>query len=331
LENHVAPHKINVEKKAVKEEDQIPLHIDINKVTNDQGSFRVRNNEHDSKLTRPRLIKDEVNVREPLYVGVVTAVGFLNTRATVVNRTWAKDASKVEFYAAASKDGVSLPVVSLPDVDDSYPPQKKVYRMLAYMHDHYINQYNWFLRADDDAYIRVPELIDLLSRLDPSEPLYIGSPGFGRDNDLERIKLFPHERYCMGGPGVIFSRALLIQLVPHLDECLRSVVVSWNEDLEVGRCISRKLDIQCTWSFEARNVFFMDYSKGEMFKNSKIYRDKRFTSVISAHPFKSSNMMYRVHQFFLEIKIRNNNRENQSIKKELDKVKLITMKDKAFP
>ena len=220
-------------------------------------SMRQHNNEYDKKIKRPKYVKDEFNLRQPLYVGVVTATEFLNTRATVVNNTWGKKASKIEFFAAEGQGKHPLPIVSLPGVDDTYPPQKKVYRMLGYMHDNYIDQYSWFLRADDDAYIRVPELLNFLSKFDPSEPLYIGAPGFGKGIDLERIKLYSHEHYCMGGPGVIFSRALLIQLAPHLDDCLENVVVSWNEDLEVGRCVSRKLDVQCTWSYEVKQSLIL--------------------------------------------------------------------------
>lgn len=199
---------------------------------------------------RPKFLKDELVIREPLYVGVVTAKSFLNTRAMDINGTWAHKLSKVDYFVGEGQGLHPLSVVSLKGVDDSYPPQKKVYRMLRYMHDNYIDKYNWFLRADDDAYIRVPELVKFLSSLDPGEPLYIGSPGLGKPEDLDRIKLLPHERYCMGGPGVIFSRAMLIQLAPFLDDCLENVVVSYNEDLEVGRCISRRLGIQCTWAYE---------------------------------------------------------------------------------
>ena len=212
-------------------------------------------NENRDSLQRPKYVSQETNFRRPLYVGVVTASSFLGTRVTAVNNTWGKNAPKIEYFTAeGQKRYRSLPIVSLPGVDDIYPPQKKVYRMLAYMHDNYINHFNWFLRADDDVYIRIPELLKFLSKLDPGELHYIGSPGFGRENDLKRIKLHQHERFCMGGPGVIFSRALLMKLKPHLEDCLKEVVVSWNEDVEVGRCVSRKLDIQCSWSYEVYDM-----------------------------------------------------------------------------
>ena len=122
--------------------------------------------------------------------------------------------------------------------------------MLKYMYDNYLDDYNWFLRADDDVYVRTKELVDFLSQLDPSEPLYMGQPGLGKPEDRERLKLFPHECYCMGGPGILYSNGLLRRLGPHLEECLQNVVVSYNEDVEVGRCVSRRVGVQCTWSYQ---------------------------------------------------------------------------------
>ena len=30
----------------------------------------------------------------------------------------------------------------------------------------------------------------------------------------------------------------------------QTVIVSYNEDVEVGRCVSRMLELQCTWAWE---------------------------------------------------------------------------------
>ena len=218
--------------------------------------FSPKDSDTPTSTARPKTLAEELKVstRKALYIGVVTAQKLLSTRAAAINQTWGARAPKLEFFSSSdpSGDNHGLPIVSLPGVDDTYPPQKKVYRMLKYMHDHYIDQFNWFMRADDDLYVRVEHLIHFLGKLDPSKMLYIGQPGGGKPKDLERIKLLPHEHYCMGGPGVIFSRALLIKLAPHLEDCLQHEVVSWNEDLEVGRCISRRLGVQCTWNYEVQ-------------------------------------------------------------------------------
>lgn len=62
-------------------------------------------------------------------------------------------------------------------VDDSYPPQKKSFMMLKYMHDHYLDKYEWFMRADDDVYIKGDLLESFLRSLNSSEPLFLGQTG----------------------------------------------------------------------------------------------------------------------------------------------------------
>lgn len=97
-----------------------------------------------------------------LFVGVMTAQKYLGSRALAAQRTWARSVpGRVEFFSSPRPPGAAglpppppLPVVELPGVDDSYPPQKKSFMMIKYMHDHYLDQYEWFMRADDDVYIK---------------------------------------------------------------------------------------------------------------------------------------------------------------------------------
>ena len=198
---------------------------------------------------------NETKDREFLYVGVVAAEHLLPTRAHAVHSTWGAHASKLTFFSKLSPDNnypkeAGLDVIALPGVDDTYPPQKKVFMMLKYMHDNFIDDYDWFMRADDDVYLRVDKLMKFLSRFNASEGLYIGQPGMGKKEDLERIKLREDEHYCMGGPGIIYSRGALKKMVPHIEDCMKNVVVSYNEDVEVGRCMIRRAKIMCTWSYE---------------------------------------------------------------------------------
>ena len=91
--------------------------------------------------------------------------------------------------------------------------------MMRYVSDHHGSDYEWFLRLDDDAYVHIEHLESLLRRIDSSQPLYIGSPGFGRDDDdfVEDNMV-----YCMGGPGIVLSKTTLASLSPKLGECLRN-------------------------------------------------------------------------------------------------------------
>lgn len=100
--------------------------------------------------------------RDFLYVGVMTAQKYLGSRALAAQRTWARFIpGRVEFFSSQQPPNAGLglpppplPVIELPGVDDSYPPQKKSFMMIKYMHDHYLDKYEWFMRADDDVYIK---------------------------------------------------------------------------------------------------------------------------------------------------------------------------------
>ncbi len=173
--------------------------------------------------TRQRHLSQELAQRKLLLTGVVTAQKYLDTRALGIWKTWGKELNDLYFFSSQpDKEGLDfLPIITLPGVNDTkYPPQRKVYRMLKYMHDHFIDDFDFFMRSDDDVYVKTDLLLELLQNTNPAQDIYMGCPGFGRPDDLERIKLKGNEHYCMGGPGVIFSRSALRKLAPYLENCL---------------------------------------------------------------------------------------------------------------
>lgn len=94
-----------------------------------------------------------------LFVGVMTAQKYLATRARAVYETWGQEIpGRIAFFTSATSVPPSnrpdLPLVRLRGVDDSYPPQKKSFLMLQYMWERYGDRFEWFLRADDDVYVR---------------------------------------------------------------------------------------------------------------------------------------------------------------------------------
>lgn len=119
--------------------------------------------------------------KQLLLVGVMTADVYIETRARAVYETWGqKVPGKILFFTA---DGESLPaglpVIRLKGVDDSYPPQKKSFMMLKYMKDNYGDQFEWFMRADDDVFVKTDRLELFLRNINSSQPLFIGQAGKG--------------------------------------------------------------------------------------------------------------------------------------------------------
>ncbi|KAL2089004.1 hypothetical protein ACEWY4_015903 [Coilia grayii] len=190
-----------------------------------------------------------------LFVGVMTAQKYLNSRVVAAHRTWARTIpGRVEYFSSEGSDtSLPLPIVALKNVDDSYPPQKKSFMMLKYMHDHYLDQYEWFMRADDDVYIKSDRLESFLRSLNSSEAIFLGQTGMGARDELGKLALEPGENFCMGGPGVIMSREVLRRMVPHIRQCLQEMYTT-HEDVEVGRCVHRFAGVQCAWSYEVREI-----------------------------------------------------------------------------
>ncbi|KAI8507317.1 Chondroitin sulfate synthase 1 [Branchiostoma belcheri] len=240
-----------------------------------------------------------------IYVGVMTAKKYLNSRALATYETWGKQISgKVEFFSATDSKasfGNKIPIVSIPGVSDVYPPQKKAFLMLKYMHDRYLDEYEWFVRADDDVYIRGDRLEKFLRKVDSSRAFYIGQAGVGKEDEFGRLGLRPDENYCMGGPGMIMSRETLRRVVPNIPWCLKNLYSS-HEDVEIGRCITKFAGITCTSAFDTRDIFFNDYknyNRGNIGDLHKTIID----NAITLHPNKRPQYQYKLHTYLLSQRI----------------------------
>lgn len=100
----------------------------------------------------------------------------------------------------------------------------------------------------------VGEKLELFLRsLNSSKPLYLGQTGLGTTEELGKLALEHGENFCMGGPGMIFSREVLRRMVPHIGSCLREMYTT-HEDVEIGRCVRRFGGTQCVWSYEVMLV-----------------------------------------------------------------------------
>lgn len=191
-----------------------------------------------------------------LFIGVMTAQKYIDTRALTAFRTWSDSINgKVMFFSSAgSKTSHNeLPVIGLSGVDDSYPPQKKSFMMLKYIHDHYIDDYEWFMRADDDVFIKGDQLEKFLRSVNSSKPQFIGQAGLGTKQEFGQLSLNGYDNFCMGGPGIVFSRETLRLIAKKIGYCLQNLYTT-HEDVEVGRCVQQFAGIPCTWAFEVWQI-----------------------------------------------------------------------------
>ena len=210
-------------------------------------------------------------VRKNILVAVITAEKYLLTRARVIHKTWGRDVganNELYFFVGENAntshpDLKDLPIIKIKGMrDDVYPPMEKVFGVLEYFYTQYGDRFRWFVRADDDVYIRIAELEAMLNKLQWTDTLYLGLPGYGVESYRRVLKLLPKESYCMGGPSITFSAAGLKALYPYLRKCLNAAL-SYNQgvpkddgwyydDVEIGRCASRTLGMKCSRGLKVR-------------------------------------------------------------------------------
>jgi chondroitin sulfate synthase len=129
--------------------------------------------------------------------------------------------------------------------------------MLKFMYDNYLEKFEWFMRVDDDVYIRPDKLELFLRSINSSKPQFIGQAGLGNEKEFGLLSLDYDENFCMGGPGIVMSRETLRLVVPHISYCLKNLY-STHEDVEIGRCVRKFANVSCTWAYEVNWLFLFN-------------------------------------------------------------------------
>lgn len=152
----------------------------------------------------------------------------LQSKAIHVKSTWAKRCNKVLFISSEDTD---FPTVAVVDHEGREYLWQKTRGAFQHIYDNYLNEADWFLKADDDTYVIVENLRKLVSTHSPNEPIF-----FGR-----KFKPYVRQGYMSGGAGYILSHKAVELLVekgfsdPKL--CKPFSKVGGAEDVDMGRCL----------------------------------------------------------------------------------------------
>uniref|UniRef100_A0A914XKZ0 N-acetylgalactosaminide beta-1,3-galactosyltransferase n=1 Tax=Plectus sambesii TaxID=2011161 RepID=A0A914XKZ0_9BILA len=102
-----------------------------------------------------------------------------------------------------------------------------------YLYDRHLNDYDWFMKADDDTYVIVENLRFMLLAHQPTEPIYFGC--------RFKFESVVQQGYMSGGAGYVLSREALRRFVevalPNSTLC--SSTHNGAEDLEMGKCLEQ--------------------------------------------------------------------------------------------
>lgn len=199
--------------------DSIISRPSINPVDRSSNSIKVGAGSNLNNLSSTP--KKEAN-RSRILCWIMTSPEYLPVRAKSAKDTWGKRCDVLLFFS--SKADANFPAIGLNVEEGLGKLWYKTRAAMDYLHEHHLNDADWFVKADDDTYMIIENLRHMLSKLSSSDPHYIG-------------RYFTHyQGYNSGGAGYIFSRETLRRMKKALGEpsCPKDHQF---EDVAVGICL----------------------------------------------------------------------------------------------
>lgn len=198
-------------------------HLDDNGHSHLKGQvdFNADSSQHKDENTD---IAENLYQKVKILCWVMTSPQNLEKKAKHVKATWAQRCNKVLFMS--SEENQDFPTVGLKTKEGREQLYWKTIKAFQYVYDHYLEDADWFMKADDDTYVILDNLRWLLSKYNPEQPIY-----FGR-----RFKPYVKQGYMSGGAGYVLSKEALRRFVDAFktEKCTHSSSI---EDLALGRCM----------------------------------------------------------------------------------------------
>lgn len=125
------------------------------------------------KLLRPRYYATELGIREKLLVAVVSSKETVGSYGISINRTLNHYVDKLIFFIdgiGTKKLGLNIPIVGFKDEK----PLIKVFRILSYLNENYLNEFDYFFLVTDRTYIHGRRLVKMVQRISISQAVHMG-------------------------------------------------------------------------------------------------------------------------------------------------------------
>jgi len=149
-------------------------------------------------------------------------------KARHVKATWGRRCNKLIFMSSINDP--DLPSVRLNVSEGRDNLWAKTKNAFTYVYNNHFEDYDWFVKADDDTYMIIENLRFLLMKHNTSEPIF-----FGR-----KFKPYVDQGYFSGGAGYVLSREALKRFIQdgiHDSEMCRQDA-GGAEDVEMGKCMN---------------------------------------------------------------------------------------------
>ncbi|CAF4486110.1 unnamed protein product [Rotaria socialis] len=172
---------------------------------------------------------------------ILTAPKSILTRAKAVHETWAPQCDRYFFITEFPRENMTLkqiqfaeqiPIAPIKNITSGYQylTEKSTLAFL-FAYKHYFNDFDWFVKADDDTFLFVDHLKIFLRKQSTSEPVTFGY----------NFKVVVEKGYHSGGASYVLSREALRRFYQaHQDPALNCRKDGGSEDVEIAHCLRKK-------------------------------------------------------------------------------------------
>ena len=166
---------------------------------------------------------------DDIFISVKTSQKFHSTRIDLILRTWYTLAPKaIYFFTDSNASSFYKQSPSASSVDpshiintncsSSHNRQSLCCKMDVELQYFLKTSRKWFCHVDDDNYLNVPRLVDLLSSYSPNDDWYLGKPSISVPLQIldRRTKKRVAFWFATGGAGFCLSRSLMLKSMPFI-------------------------------------------------------------------------------------------------------------------
>ncbi|CAB0006432.1 unnamed protein product [Nesidiocoris tenuis] len=174
------------------------------------------------------LVAQDLAKKVRILCWVMTSPKNHDKKAKHVKATWGKRCNILLFMSSQYDE--RLPTIALPVSEGRDNLWDKTKQAFMHVYNHYFDEADWFMKADDDTYVIVENLRYMLVDYNTSEPAYFGC----------RFKPYIKQGYMSGGAGYVLSKEALRRFIndalPDPKKCRPDA--KGNEDVEMGKCMA---------------------------------------------------------------------------------------------
>lgn len=276
-----------------------------------EGKPKTANQKDAKPLVRPRFYSTELNIKEKLFVGVLSEKHTIGTLGAAMNATLAHHVDKLVFFVTSlgpEKLPVSLP--TMVEFADG-PELLKPFHTISYIGEHYIDDYDFFFLTRESVYIRGMKLNDMVNKISVSESVYMGQ--FIEDAKDSSL-------YCDLNGGILFSRPVLKAVIRNINWCTRNSFSDEASD-NIGRCVLHSADIPCSRvvqgnifsTFKLDESFHLDQDAGVGSDNQQ----NEFDNTLTVHPITDPETVYKLHIYFSDLELMETHRQIELLQQDI--------------